>query len=345
MSHEPLPYLTLDCPGIRGMLKQQPEDFVVEEIPAYEPTGIGEHLFLWIEKRDVSADQLGQHLARTLQIPRRDIGMAGLKDRRAITRQYVSVPARCEPNISLLETDQIRVLKANRHGNKLKTAHLRGNRFSILVRNVASDAPEQSDKIAQRIARVGFPNYFGEQRFGNDGGTLETGLALLRGEQTERDFPRSRRKFLLRLALSAVQSELFNQTLAERLKEGLIERVLDGDVMQVIASGGLFVAEDPNIEEQRFLAGEIVSTGPLFGPKMRKPGGDAAGREEQVLDRNQLNDNDFRRFPKLTPGARRAFLVRPGDLRVSAEPEGLRFEVTLPAGVYATTLLREFQKP
>ncbi len=345
MTPEPLPYLTADCPGIGGTLKHQPEDFLVEEIPAYEPAGTGEHLFLWIEKRDTSADQLAGHLARVLQIPRADIGMAGLKDRRAVTRQFVSVPARCESQVPLLETENIRVLKAARHGNKLKTAHLRGNRFSILVRDLAPDAEQTAAKIAERIARAGFPNYFGEQRFGKDGGTLETGLALLRGERSERDLPRSRRKFLLRLALSAVQSELFNQTLARRLKDGSIEHVLPGDVMQVAASGGLFVVEDQPAEQQRFETGEIVPTGPLFGPKMRKPGGEPAGREQEVLDRNQLNDNDFRRFAKLTPGSRRAFLVRPQDLRISPEVEGLRFDVTLPAGVYATTLLREFQKP
>ena len=145
-------------------------------------------------------------------------------------------------------------------------------------------------EIAERIAAVGFPNYFGEQRFGKDGGTLETGFALLRGEQSERDLPRSRRKFLLRLALSAVQSELFNQTLAERLEDGLIEQVLVGDVMQVIASGGLFVVEDPKRGTDSGFGGRdrphrAVVRSQNAKTRRRKP----AGREQKILDRNQLD--------------------------------------------------------
>ena len=137
------PYLTAELPGIGGRLKDRPEDFVVEEVPAYEPCGAGEHLYLWIEKTDVAADHLLNHVARTLGMSVRDVGMAGIKDRRAITRQYVSVPATCEPRIARLETDKIRVLRRARHRNKLRTGHLRGNRFSILVRAVDPDAAAQ----------------------------------------------------------------------------------------------------------------------------------------------------------------------------------------------------------
>jgi tRNA pseudouridine13 synthase len=114
--------------------------------------------------------------------------------------------------------------------------------------------------------------------------------------------------------------------------------------MQVVASGGVFVVEDPPVEQRRFQAGETVTTGPLFGPKMRQPAGEIAVRESGVLERAGLSPDDFRTFAKLTPGARRAYLVRPADLDIRQEPEGLRIEVALPAGVYATTLLREFQK-
>ncbi len=196
---QPLPYLTSDLPGIGGVLKTVPEDFVVEEIPAYEPSGSGEHLFLWIEKREVSAEQLTQHLSRTLNIPRSDIGMAGMKDRQAISRQYVSVPVFCERDLERLPSDRIRILHSARHQNKLKTGHLKGNRFSILLRDVVADALPKAGKIAERLHTAGFPNYFGDQRFGRDGDTLELGLQLLRGERKERQIPRVRRKFLVRL--------------------------------------------------------------------------------------------------------------------------------------------------
>ncbi len=344
MTTDPLPWLTSDCPGVGGVIKQEPEDFVVEEIPAYQPSGSGEHLFLWIEKRDISADYLTRHLARELEVMRSEIGMAGLKDRRAVTRQFVSVPSWCESNLSKVEAEGIRILNTTRHGNKLKTAHLRGNQFSILLREVSPDAETQAAAIAERILKLGFPNYYGDQRFGYAGQTLNTGLKLLREEISQQELPKSQRKFLVRFALSAVQSELFNQMLRARLEEGLIDQVLLGDVMQVTASGGVFVCEDPASDQPRFDAGEIVTTGPLFGRKMRNPGDVLAQKEVEVLKANHLNASHFCKFPRLTPGARRAYLVRPGELKFQSEPEGLRIDVTLPPGVYATMLLREFQK-
>jgi tRNA pseudouridine13 synthase len=228
--------------------------------------------------------------------------------------------------------------------NKLKAGHLDGNRFSILLRDAGEEALAKAERIAERLRTVGFPNYFGDQRFGRDRDTLALGLALLRGKRTERDIPRARRKFSFRLSLSAVQSDLFNQVLANRLRDGLIDRVLLGDVMQVTASGGIFVVEDQPAEEARFLAGDTVTTGPLFGPKMRRPGPEVDSREESVLEAQGLSRDHFRKFSKLTPGSRRPFLVRPEDLQIHQQPEGLSMEFALPSGVYATMLLREFQK-
>ncbi|MFO1096230.1 MAG: tRNA pseudouridine(13) synthase TruD, partial [Planctomycetaceae bacterium] len=133
------PFLTADLPGIGGLLKQSPDDFVVEEIPAYVPSGEGEHLFLWVEKRDLSAEQLHARISRVLQISRNDVGIAGLKDRRAVTRQFVSVPAKSAARIADIDCPELRVLSATPHRNKLRTGHLRGNRFEILVRDVCPD--------------------------------------------------------------------------------------------------------------------------------------------------------------------------------------------------------------
>lgn len=343
MMNSPLPWLTNNCPGVGGVIKQIPDDFQVEEIPLYEPSGTGDHLYLWIEKRNISAEYLLRHLARTLEISRLEIGMAGMKDRRAITRQFVSIPAWAEAKLPNVETDEIHVLSATRHRNKLKTGHLRGNRFSIRVRDVPLEAHSRALPIAERVQAIGFPNYFGDQRFGQDRETLETGLALLHGEKSDRSIPKPRRKFLLRLALSAVQSDLFNQCLAHRLENDLIEKVLLGDVMQVTASGGVFVVEDPEQEQPRFETGEIVTTGPLFGPKMRNPEGQVAEYEAQILQQSGLTREHFCKFRKHTPGGRRPYLIRPKNLQIENEAEGLRFTFTLPSGVYATTLLREFR--
>ncbi|MBS0205995.1 MAG: tRNA pseudouridine(13) synthase TruD [Planctomycetes bacterium] len=339
-----LPYLTTDLAGIGGQWKDLPEDFIVEEIPAYEPTGAGEHLFLWIEKKDVSAKDLVHHVARTLRCPPRDIGVAGLKDRRAVTRQYLSVPAKLAANVPQIDTESIHVLRSVQHGNKLKTGHLRGNRFTILIRDVSESALERATAIADRIRTCGFPNYYGPQRFGRDGETLQLGLDLLTGRKKSRDLPGAQRRFLLRLSLSAVQSDLFNRALSQRLTDGLLNTVLRGDIMEVVASGGKFIAEDIAAEQPRYDAGETAVTGPMFGLKMREPAGIPQQREADLLAWSGLGPEHFSKYLNLMTGTRRPYVICPGDLQLSADPEGLRFEFSLPSGVYATTLLREFMK-
>jgi tRNA pseudouridine13 synthase len=344
MERYPQPGLCDDLPRLSGECKHVPEDFVVEEIPAFALSGEGGHLYLLVEKRDLSHEQMLQHLAKTLRIPRGEIGTAGMKDRRAVTRQLVSVPASCESLVPLLETDSLRVLSATRHPTKLKTGKLKGNRFSILLRDVLDNATALAEPIRERLAAVGFPNYFGTQRFGTDNETLSLGLKLLRGETRRGEIPGARRKFLLRLSLSAVQSWLFNQCLADRITAGDVARVIPGDVLQVCASGGLFVCEEAEIDQQRLDAGEVAATGPMFGPKMKLPLGEPLQREQSVLQRSQVSLDAFARFPKLTSGTRRPYLARPEALTIREEPEGLRFEFALPAGTYATELLREFVK-
>jgi len=339
-----LPFLTADLPGIGGLLKQSPDDFIVEEIPAYLPSGEGEHLFLWIEKRDLSAEQLHARVARVLRISRNDVGIAGLKDRRAVTRQFVSVPARCEPLVPELESTESRVLGATRHRNKLRTGHLRGNRFEIVVRNVPDDALARATAITEVVRERGFPNYYGEQRFGIDDSTVELGFDLLAARKQPRDIPASRRRFLLRLALSAVQSRLFNDVLAERLTTGRLHRLEAGDVMQVVASGGCFVVDDVETEQSRFDRRETVVTGPMFGVEMKSPTGAPRDREDAVLDRHGITSAMLAEHRRLIPGARRAALIWPEELTIDAVPDGLRLNFALPSGVYATTLLREFMK-
>lgn len=273
-----------------------------------------------------------------------DIGVAGLKDRVAITQQYVSIPARCLDDLGKLETESIRILRSALHGNKLRTGHLKGNRFSILVRDVADGCAEQVEQIADQITRFGFPSYYGKQRFGHDGETLDLGFDLLRGNKKPYDIPRSRRRFLLRFALSAMQSFLFNHALSQRLADGLLQTVLPGDVMQVRETGGIFVVEDVECEQLRSDAREIAITGPMFGIKMRKPSDDVLKRELNVLSSQQLTLDQFRPFKKLMPGTRRQYAVYADEFRFESEPEGIRFHFTLPSGAYATTLLREFMK-
>lgn len=337
-------YLTGDLPGVGGALKREPEDFIVDEVPLYPASGEGEHLFLQVRKRDVSSEQLLQHVARTLGIGRGDVGCAGLKDRRAVTTQWLSIPRRCEGKVAELNGESVQLLQAIPHRNKLRTGHLARNRFEIVLRDVGDDALARGQAIARVIDRAGFPNLYGDQRFGREEETLRLGLDLLSGRTTEKSIPPARRKFLLRLALSSVQSWLFNRVLARRMETGLVHTVLPGDVMQVVASGGLFASDDNARDQQRFEQREIVITGPMFGPKMTSPLGQSAELEQSVLTESGLSLDDFRRYSKLLPGTRRALLVWPEGLAVQSEPNGLRLTFTLPPGAYATSLLREFMK-
>ncbi len=328
--------------GVGGDLKTEIADFQVEELPAYEPAGEGEHLFLWVEKHDTPGEEMVRKIAQALRIGPRDIGVAGIKDRRAITRQYVSVPARCEEAVNEMSIGGVTVLSATLHRNKLKTGHLRGNRFKILLRNVSPTAADDAQALIEPLAQRGFPNYFGGQRFGRDNDTLLLGLELLCGVRKPTDLRRSRRKFLSRFALSAAQSFLFNQVLARRLENGKLFECLTGDVMHVVSSGGKFLCEDTAADSPRFAAGEIVPTGPLFGPKMKTPAGETAAEEQAVLASCGIPEDAFNTYPQLTPGSRRPLLIRPGEINVQAPAAGqLELNFTLPAGVYATTLLRE----
>jgi tRNA pseudouridine13 synthase len=334
---------------LSGVLKASPADFVVEELPAYQPSGAGEHLFLRIEKTDLAAEMLNKHIAKTLGISTGDVGTAGLKDRRAITRQWVSVPAKKCPDPLALNTDRVQVLEHALHGNKLRTGHLVGNRFILGIRDLqATDGQDVAAVVAgwtaaiETIRRVGFANYYGDQRFGRDGETLDLGYRLIRGSATPRDIPYSRRKFLLKLALSSVQSDLFNQALAMRIATGMIETVVAGDVMEVLASGGKFVVEDATVEQPRFEAGETMLTGPMYGLKMKAPTGQPAEWEQRLLDQAELSTAAFGGFGDLLSGTRRPYLVRCADLNLQLEANQLRMEFTLPPGAYATTLVELF---
>jgi tRNA pseudouridine13 synthase len=336
----PPPFLTAAFPGIGGCIKTVDDDFEVEEIPAYQPSGVGAFLYLWIEKRNMGAEYFARQIARRLNIPVGEVGTAGMKDRHAIARQMVSVPADVEPLLHQLDGDGLRILSVNRHGNKLKPGHLHGNRFRILIREVANGAGERLAPIIEHLKREGLPNFYGSQRFGRDGETGKLGFTMLR--QETKAGPRN--PFLRKLALSAAQSALFNRCLARRLEDGLLRRVLAGDVMMKWPFGGMFVTSAIATEQARFDAREVVTAGPMFGKKMFASAEEAARREAEVLGEAGLTSQAFHGFGKLLSGTRRHNLIYVDDLAAAVEPDGVRLTFTLPAGSYATILLREFTK-
>jgi tRNA pseudouridine13 synthase len=321
-----------------------PETFVVEEIPAYEPAGEGEHTYLWIEKRGLTTMDAVRKLARLLGADARDAGYAGLKDRNAVTRQWVSVP-RVEPERALqLAEPDLRVLAARRHGNKLRTGHLRGNRFEVVVTVAAGDEGQLSARLAA-LAAGGVPNRYGEQRFGAAGANAAAGLAILRGERRERDHR------LRKLLLSAAQADVFNRALDLRAAApGGLRAVRAGDVLQKVASGGLFVSEDVETDQRRVDAGELCVTGPLPGGREKEPppGTPARTWEDEALAAAGATREEFASAGRDLPGARRPLLVTLtlGDPAVQPDPAAagpgevaLRLRFTLPAGSYATVVV------
>ena len=335
-----IPMLTADVPGIGGRIKVEPEDFEVDEIPSYEPSGSGDHVYLWVEKRDIGPEFFARTIANRLGTHAGNIGTAGLKDRRAVTRQWVSVPAEFQDRIAKIDGEGLRVLNVSRHTNKLKPGHLRGNRFRVLIRDADTSKREALDASLARLRDQGMPNFYGPQRFGRDGSTLELGWKCLAGTA-----PRRLRPFLFKFALSAVQSALFNDYLARRMTDGLFRTVLAGDVMAKRPPfGGMFVVQDVPAEQARFDAKETVPAGPMFGKKTFPAEGVAAEREAAVLRDHNLSPASFAGFGKLVMGTRRHNIVDLSDLTAEWEPAGLRLAFTLPSGSYATVLLREVMK-
>lgn len=333
-----LPYLTSEWPGCGGRARVEPEDFVVEEVPAYAPSGAGEHLYLWIEKRAVDTPKVVRALSAALGVPEREIGYAGLKDRWAVTRQLFSVPARVEEKVSGFALEGAQVLWTKRHGNKLRSGHLRGNRFTLRLRGVQEAGAARAS--FEHLASEGLPNFFGPQRFGARGDNAENGFLLLRGQR----LPVRPERFQRKLYLSAAQSLLFNEALAARLKDGTWARALEGDVLRKLDSGGAFVCEDPAVDQPRVDRFEVSPAGPMFGPKLLAARGAVAEAEAALLKAHGLTASDFLRGGDETQGARRPYRIRLETPAFEAEGEDVVIAFTLPAGSYATVVLRELLK-
>lgn len=173
-------YLTAIHAGTGGSIKTCPEDFLVEELPLYPACGEGEHIYLEVEKIGLTTFEVLKRLARALQVDERTIGYAGLKDAQARTRQFISIPG-CTPEQALeLQLDDIQILSARRHRNKLRLGHLAGNQFTIVIRGVGSDALENARDILHVLEITGVPNFFGDQRYGSLGNSHLIGQAIVR---------------------------------------------------------------------------------------------------------------------------------------------------------------------
>jgi tRNA pseudouridine13 synthase len=329
-----------DLPAVGGAIGPELDDFIVDEVPAYVPSGSGDHWYVRLEKRGMNTRDAALAISRVTKIPERDIGYAGMKDRHGITTQWLSVPGRAPAPDGWTLPPDVKILEVSRHNNKLRTGHLKGNRFRIGLVGTGEGSDERARKIFERLAERGHVNYFGAQRFGRDGRNLGEAVAWLSGKAP---LARGRERFLSKLYASALQSDVFNRYATRRVELGL-SRLLEGEVVRLAGAGASFVVEDVARETPRLLARDLCLTGPMPGPKMRAAMAEAAKLEADVLAELGLEPTALNELGRHAPGTRRDLLVRP--LEVSIEPSGdrLRLAFELPSGCYATMLVRELTR-
>jgi tRNA pseudouridine13 synthase len=342
--------MSLEGPRPRALFRCSPEDFVVDEIPAYSPSGKGEHLFVTIRKTGWTTLDAVRRLSSALEVDPRGAGFAGMKDKHAVTTQTLSfpLPIARSPEEALgraseLAAQGIEILGFSRHENKLKPGHLLGNRFRIALRGLDAEGLAEVKARLEAIRTTGVPNAFGPQRFGRDGENPERALAFVRGETRG---PRDRRE--QRLLFSSLQSLWFNRVLEAREAQGTWSAVLPGDLAKKHDTGGLFLvpAEGPDLAdaEERAKAGGISPTGPMFGAKMRWPEGTPRDIERRVLDEVLGNPERLEGLRHLGEGTRRALRIMVNELTVETLGEtqsghSLAVRFVLPKGGYATTVL------
>jgi len=327
-------------------LRAAPEDFVVEEQMPFVLAGAGEHLWLKVRKRGLNTEQVAKQLARMAGVTRREVGYAGMKDRHAVAVQWFSLylPGRADPDWGALPDGKVHcanngawitIVEATRHTRKLKTGALSGNRFEIVLRNCRGDRAAALRRSAE-IGTRGAPNYFGEQRFGHGGANIAEARAMFAGEGKRCDRKQSG------IYLSAARSFLFNAVLAQRVQAGIWDVAMDGDAMILNGTRSFFVPETIDDTIRRRLAeGDIHPSGPLWGRGELPTRAATRALEQAVADAH----------PELARGLeqagldqeRRALRVIPQDLQAEwLDDTSLRLSFGMPAGTYATALIREF---
>lgn len=319
-------------PFSTGVIRQYPEDFIVTENLVFTPSGNGEHVFLQIQKTSENTEFIARQLARFAGVRQRDIGYAGLKDRHAVTSQWFSIwlPGKANLPWEQFNSENVKVLQHLRHNKKLKRGVLSSNHFKITVRHWQGEHTKTITQLSA-IKSSGIANYYGEQRFGHNGNNLNKALTMFQGAKVDRE--------LRSIYLSAVRSFLFNQLLAQRVLAGTWNQALIGDVFMFDCSHSYFKTEQLDDDIIQRVAQQLIHpTALLWG--VAKPTPMLTTMEQEV----------FERYPELVQGliasgvelSRRALRVNLPDLHWQfVEHDKLVLEFSLPAGCFATAVLRE----
>ena len=327
-----LAYLQKTPPKQTALLKAECADFVVKEQLGYDMSGDGEFVAVKVRKTDCNTLFVGEQLAKFAGISSRNMSYAGLKDRKAVTEQWFSLqmPGQPTPDFSQFSLEGVEILDVTRHQRKIRIGSLQGNHFEILLRNA-----KETDELKVRLdflAKNGFPNYFTEQRFGRDGNNLTQALRWANGEIKVKD--RHKRSFYL----SAARSEIFNLIVSKRMELNLAQQILVGDVLQLNGSHSWFVvdeSEDLAQLQRRLAQQDVLLTAPLIGEEEKS----AVDFEHEIFAQHQALFDLMRQ--ERMKAARRPILMQPHQFQWQFEPNGLRLQFDLPAGSYATALIRE----
>ncbi|MEP7184431.1 MAG: tRNA pseudouridine(13) synthase TruD [Rhodanobacter sp.] len=334
LAHVALPFAHGDNPPLQGRLRSTPEDFVVEEILGYDAEGKGEHALLWVEKRGANTDWVARELGKFAGVGQVAVGYAGMKDRHAVTRQTFSVQlaGKPDPDWSMFPHEDVKVLAATRHSRKLKRGALRGNRFLLVLRDVVGDHAA-AEQVLEHMAVRGVPNYYGEQRFGREGGNVAQARTMFAGRRVERD----KRSILL----SAARSQIFNSVLAARVERDAWDRPLDGEIWSLAGSRSWFGPEAfTDVLAQRLARLDIHPSGPLWGQGEPPSQGEAGALERMTASSYQ--DLAEGLASARMDQERRPLRLVPKDLtwRWTGD-DVLELSFELPAGAYATVVCRE----
>ncbi|MFT4939560.1 MAG: tRNA pseudouridine13 synthase [Paraglaciecola sp.] len=330
-------YLTTP-PSHTGLIKSRPQDFIVREKLGYDLLGEGEHIYLWVRKEQLNTAYLAEEIAKFAKLPLRAVSYAGRKDKHAVTEQWFGVhkPGKAEYDWDKLAVPGATVIKAIRHNKKLRTGVLKGNQFELIIREISSF--EGIEERLQAVSKYGVPNYFGPQRFGDSrydprGSNLVLAEKMLHGEDIRNRNKRS-------MAISALRSWLFNEYVSARIEENCYQQPLIGDVMQLAGNASFFNAYiiDPTIL-QRLNIRDIQISAPMWG----------AGRLASQATATEFENRVALKHPKVTETLeklglkqeRRPISLYPQDISWEMNDSELRLRFILPAGAFATSVLRE----
>ena len=348
-------------PTNRAVLKALPADFVVEEQLGYELKGQGEHLWCWVEKQGQNTDWVAGQLAKWANTAKKNVGFAGQKDRHAVTHQWFSIhlPGKVNPDIESFVADDVKILQSIRHSHKLQRGALKGNIFEITLRQVepidnSNSSAEIQTQINHRLEQInerGFANYFGAQRFGHNGNNLSEASKLFAKRKVSSNHRTKRKKQSQRnqegLYISAVRSWMFNQLLSNRIIQNCWNIPIEGDVLQ--NANGEIVEAQFDKQDKALLSqvqnGELQPSGLLFGDCKLQTRSCAYEFEKKIEDSHPVWMAGLQ--ASRIKSARRCFQVIPKKLdwcwqdSVDSKKLGLKLNFELPAGSFATMLIRE----